>query len=368
MTLPRWLPRLTLSMTEKPKSPWGASGGDGSDGEGPKNPWSVPPPGGRPRSQRSALDELLARAKRAGGGGGGGGGIRFPGGNPPRSLWALGVGLVILIWLLFTCIHPIGPRQQGVVTYFGKYAETLDPGIRLTLPAPIANVDLIDVREINTFDFPLAEADKQILTGDQNIVDLAYSVRWDISDARDYAFQIKDPNETVRAVAQSAMRAIMSTVTLDEAIGAGRGGIESRVQILMQQILNDYHSGIRVQGVAIKKSDPPAEVNDDFKAVTAAQQEAVANLNQSRSYAQQVLAHAQGETAQFDKLYDQYKLAPEVTRRRMYYETMEKVLAKTNKTIIEAPGVMPYLPIPGAPSRRMTEPQVAPAPTQGAGQ
>ena len=367
ITLPRWLPRFALPMTEKPKSPWGGGGEGGGDGEGPKNPWNVPPGGGRPRGQKSALDELLARAKRGAGGGGiGGGGGRFTGGTPPRSLWALGAGLIVLVWLLFTSIHPIGPRQQGVVTLFGKYAGTLDPGIRLTLPAPIANVDRIDVREITTFDFPDSGAENLMLTGDQNIIDLAYSVRWDISDARDYAFQIADPRETVRATAESAMRAVIATVTLDEAIGAGRGEIETRVQILMQQILNDYHSGVRVQGVAIKKSDPPAQVNDDFKAVTAAQQEAVGNLNQARSYAQQMIAHAQGETAQFDKLYDQYKLAPEVTRRRMYYETMEKVLAKTNKTIIEAPGVVPYLPLPGP--RRLSEPQATPAPVQGESQ
>ena len=198
----------------------------------------------------------------------------------------------------------------------------------------------------------------------QNIIDLAYSVRWDIADPRDYVFQLAEPNDTVRAAAESAMRAVVATTTLDQAIGTGRTVIEQRVAELTQQILNDYKSGVRIQGVAIKQAAAPARIVEDFNAVTAAQQEAIANLNQSRSYAQQVVARAQGEAASFDKVYEQYKLAPEVTRRRMYYETMEAVLAKSDKTIVETPGgVVPYLPLSNA--KRLPNPeavQATPAP------
>jgi membrane protease subunit HflK len=114
----------------------------------------------------------------------------------------------------------------------------------------------------------------------------------------------------------------------------------------MQRILSGYHAGIDIQGVAIQQADPPAEVNDAFKEVTAAQQDAKSYVNQANAYALQLTAKAQGEAAAFDKVYGQYKLAPEVTRRRMYYETMEQVLSKVNKTIVEAPGVTPYLPLP----------------------
>ncbi|MBM3928836.1 MAG: protease modulator HflK, partial [Sphingomonadales bacterium] len=155
--------------------------------------------------------------------------------------------------------------------------------------------------------------------------------------------------------------AVVADVTLDQAIGRGRTVIEARVQQTMQQILDDYDSGIMVQGVAISKADPPAAVNDDFKAVSAAQQQAQANLNNARAYAQQVVARAQGEAARFDKIYEQYQAAPQVTRRRLYYETMEAVLAKSNKTIIEAQGVTPYLPLPEA-ARRLPEPTTPPAP------
>jgi membrane protease subunit HflK len=114
----------------------------------------------------------------------------------------------------------------------------------------------------------------------------------------------------------------------------------------MQRILDAYHSGIQIQGIAIKQADPPDAVNDAFKEVTAAQQDAKSYINQARAYALQLTAQAQGEATAFDKVYDQYKLAPDVTRRRMYYETMEQVLSRVDKTIIEAPGVTPYLPLP----------------------
>jgi membrane protease subunit HflK len=180
-------------------------------------------------------------------------------------------------------------------------------------------------------------------------------VRWKIRDPQLYLFQIKDPDSTVKEVAESAMRAVVATVSLDEAIGAGRGDIEQRVQTLMQATLDRYGAGVHIEGVAIKQSDPPSAVNNAFKEVSAAQQEAQSFINQSRAYAQQVTAGAQGEAAAFDKVYAQYKLAPEVTRRRMYYDTMERVLSKVDKTVVETPGVTPYLALPNI--RRGNEPE-----------
>lgn len=364
-----WGARARVLTNDNPKGPWGGgrgsgggngngggSGGDGGDGGGPRNPWAFPPSGGRPRGPKpTALDEWMRRARRAGGGSGGG--PSFP--TPGRSLWLIGILVIVGAWLVFTSVHAIGPQERGVVMYFGRYASTLDPGIKLTLPAPIASVRSVDVQAIRTEDFPNGGGENLMLTGDQNIIDLAYSVRWDIASPRDFVFQIANPEETVRDTAEAAMRAVIATVTLNQAIGAGRTAIEGRVQDLMQAILNEYHAGVRVQGIAIKQADPPAAVNDDFKAVTAAQQEAQAALNQARAYSQQTIAYAQGEAASFDKVYEQYRLAPEVTRRRMYYETMEKVLARNNKTIVEVPGATPYLPLPQA--RGRAEPSTPPA-------
>ncbi|MEG8039938.1 protease modulator HflK [Sphingomonas sp. LR60] len=348
--LRRWLRRPIILAADNNNGPWG---GGGDDSAGPRNPWSVPPGGRRGSSKPTALDEFLKKTRVGGGGGGGGGRPQLPLGTSARTLWLIGVGLLIAVWLLLTSFHQIGPQQRGVVTYFGKYSGMLEPGIRVTLPAPIVNVTKVDVEQVRTDEFP-QDGGETVLTGDQNIIDLAYTVRWRVSDPRNYVFEIKDPQETVRATAESAMRAVLATTRMNDAIGAGRGLIEARVTQVMQQILDSYQAGVRVQGVSIKQASPPAALVDDFNAVTAAQQEAVGNLNNARSYSQQVIARAQGEASAFDQVYAQYRLAPEVTRRRMYYETMEAVLAKTDKTIVETPGVTPYLPLDRA--KKLVEP------------
>ncbi len=370
--------RPPILAANTPKGPWGGSGDD-PDG-GPRNPWAVPPGGRKAPGKPTALDEFIRKARGSGGGGpgegpgGSGGGFGgLPGAPGGRTLWAIGAAILIVIWLLYTSIHPIGPQQRGVVTYFGRYTGILEPGIQITAPAPIASVRVLDVQKIRTENFPEGSGENLVLTSDQNIIDLTYSVRWDIANPRDYAFRLAQPQETVRAAAESAMRAVIADTSLDQALGSGRTGIEQRVQELTQSILNEYRAGVRIQGVAIKQAAPPQQIVDDFNKVTVAQQRAVADVNQARSYAQQVVARAQGEAAQFDKVYEQYRLAPEVTRRRMYYETMEAVLAKSDKTIVETPGVVPYLPLskgqarPLPPEITATAPATPPAASAQAG-
>lgn len=327
----------------------GGSGGGDSGGGGPRNPWSMPP-GGKPRGPRgnSALDELSRRLREQFSGGG------MPGGTNLTML-RYGAILIVSLWLLLSSFHRIGPQQEGVITRFGKYAGKLSPGIGMTMPYPIDSVQKVDIQEIKTIDIPAGAAENLILTGDQNIVDLAYSVRWGIRFSEFYLFQMAKPEETITEVAESAMREVMSTVTLADAFGPRRGEIEQKVAQRMQQLLDDYKSGIRIRGVAIKQADPPEVVNDAFKQVTAKQQEKQANINNANTYAQQIIARAQGDAAAFDKVYEQYRLAPEVTRRRMYYETMEAVLSNTDKTIVEPSGVTPYLPLGQARPRATVE-------------
>lgn len=337
------------------KGPWGPSGNDGGDGGGDmppgagggsNGPWGEPPKRGR-RSNLggtnvSALDDLLRRSRARFGGGGNGG---LPG-RPDRSLifWAV-IGF-ILIWLVFTSTHSIAPGQRGVVTQFGRYSRTLGPGVSFTLPSPIERVKKLDVEKIQSFDLGSSSSDDLMLTGDQNLLDIAYQVRWNIRSPELYLFQMAQPDDTIREVAESAMRAVISQVTLNDAMGDRRAEIEQQVAQNMQRILDSYHSGIQVQGIAIKQADPPQAVNDSFKQVTAAQQDAQTYINNANAYALQLRQKAQGEATAFDKVYAQYKLAPDVTRRRMYYETMEDVLSKVDKTIVETPGVTPYLPLP----------------------
>jgi modulator of FtsH protease HflK len=334
------------------KGPWGSSSGDGDEppsdegqagGEG-GGPWGEPPRRRRTTMSRSgnvtSLDELLRRGRERFGGGGG-----LPG-RPDRSLIVWAVLAFIAAWLVFTSFHSVSPGQRGVVSRFGRYSATLGPGVSLTLPSPIDRVKKIDVENIRTIDLGSSNADDLMLTGDQNLLDIAYSVRWNIRTPELYLFQLAQPDETIREVAESAMRAVVSRVSLNDAMGDKRAEIEAQVADNMQRILDSYRSGVQVQGIAIKQADPPDAVNDAFKKVTAAQQQAQSFINNANAYSLQLRQKAQGDATAFDKVYEQYKLAPEVTRRRMYYETMEQVLSKVDKTIIEAPGVTPYLPLP----------------------
>jgi modulator of FtsH protease HflK len=340
--LSSWRPWAGILNNEPPKGPWGggkSGGGDGGDG-GPRNPWSFPPDGKRPgRGTAGTLDELLQRARR-------GGGPSLPGIPQGARFWGLVVAALLLGWIVFTSIHSIGPQERGVVQTLGRFSGTLEPGWRFTLPAPLALVETIDVQAIRDENFPATGGENLMLTGDQNIVDLAYLVQWKVRSAADYSFQVAKPRDTVRDTAETAMRAVVANATLNDTITSGRAKIEAQVILLMQQILDEYNSGIVIQSVSIQKAAAPQAVDEEFKQVTAAQQQAQANKNNANAWAQQQLATAQGEAAEFDKIYEQYKLAPDVTRRRLYYETMEQVLGKTNKTIVEAPGVTPYLALP----------------------
>jgi membrane protease subunit HflK len=210
-----------------------------------------------------------------------------------------------------------------------------------------------------------------MLTSDQNLVDLSYLVRWNIKNLKLYSFQLADPDQTVREVAEAAMRATVAEVQLRDAMGgAGRATIEQSVRTRMQGVLDAYRSGVMIQGVEIKKADPPQKVIGAFQLVTAAQQNAQRDISTAQGWAQQITARAQGDAAAFDKVYEQYKLSPEVTKRRMYYETMERVLGGNDKVIVESQGVTPYLPLPEFRRKAAIDPQApaAPAAPQQGGQ
>jgi membrane protease subunit HflK len=343
-----------------PHSSGGGKAGDGSgpdtpDGQsdparGPRNPWL--PPGETPPRRSASIEDIFrareARKKGGGGGGNGGGFPRLPQLPDGRNWFPLVVGGIALLWLGVTTTHMVGPKEQGIVTTFGKYSHTIGAGVSLTAPWPIQSVEVTDVTSINRYTIPEGEGEKLMLTSDQNLVDLSYLVRWNIKDLKLYTFQLANPEQTVREVAEAAMRASIAELPLRDAMGgAGRAIIEQNGRARMQAVLDSYRSGVLIQGVEIKKADPPAKVVGAFQQVTAAQQDAQRDLSNAQAWAQQLLARAQGDAASFDKVYEQYKLAPEVTKRRMYYETMERVLANNDKVIAESgSGVTPYLPLP----------------------
>lgn len=361
--------RIVLAMAGK--NPWGGGADDGKSNEpsgegtpgpdgpgqpgdtprGPRNPW-LPGGGSGDEPRRSASIEDIFKTRgpegpRRRSGGPGGPNFRIPSAPGGRSWMPLIVTGVVALWLAFSMFHQLGPKEQGIVTTFGKYSRTISSGISLTLPWPIEDVHVEQVSEIRIFQIPEGDAQKLMLTGDQNLVNLSYLVRWSIKDLKQFRYQLAEPENTVREVAEAAMRASVAEEPLDRVFaGAGRADIEARVRARMQNVLDAYRSGVQIQGVEIRKTDPPSEVEEAFKAVSAAQQKAETYKNQAEAVAQQVLARAQGDAAAFDKVYEQYRLAPEVTRQRMYYETMERVLSKTDKTIVETGGVTPYLPLP----------------------
>jgi membrane protease subunit HflK len=332
------------------KGPWGPTGGSGGDeppGGDPGSPWGEAPKGGRRPSgpvggNVASLDEFLKRSKARFGGGEGGGG--FPG-RPDRSIVMWAVLGFILLFLVFSMAHVIAADQRGVVTQFGRYSRTLPAGFAVTLPWPIERVQKVDVDSIQEIPIGSGQEETLMLTGDQNIIDIAYQVRWKVRSPERYLFALAEPNETIRQVAESAMRAVIANVTLAGAMGERRGEIEARVAEEMQRTLDSYRSGVAIQGISLRQADPPQAVNEAFKEVTAAQQAAQTDVNNANAYALQLRQQAEGEATAFNKVFEQYKLAPEVTRRRMYYETMERVLRNVDKTIVEAPGVTPYLPL-----------------------
>ena len=338
-----------LAMAGK-KNPWGGGSNDSPSGDkpdggdGPRNPWL--PGGGNGGGKRPSNIEDIFKNRGPEGprrGGTGGPNFRLPE-RPGGKSWAPIIVFVILAgWIGLSSVHFIQPREQAVVTWFGgKYSSTLNPGTQFTAPWPIQQVTATDVSRTRSEEIPK----KIILTGDQNLVDLSYIVRWNIKDLTLFQFQLDEPEETVLEAAETAMRSSVAEKTLDTVIsGEGRADIEQNVLTRMQLILDNYGSGINVEGVEIDKADPPEQVIEAFNDVLAAQQDAERELNQARRFAQQLLAKAEGEAAEFNEIYAQYKLAPEVTRRRLYYETMEAVLANTDKTVIEADGVTPYLPL-----------------------
>lgn len=382
---------MTANKGDGGRSPWGGntggSGGDpsgedpsgsgpagtdspgqgdpaGNQPRGPRNPWLPgdgsapgPRPSNEPGRRGPSLDDLLRMRPGGPGGGNGGGGFpglpRRPGG---RSWLPVFVGGVALAWFLLGTTHMVGPKEQGIVTTLGKYSRTIGPGVSLTLPWPLENVRIVDVTSIKRDTIPEGEAEKLMLTSDQNLVDISYLVRWNIKDLKLYSFQLASPDATVKEVAEAAMRASIAEVPLSAAMGgAGRAAVEQNVRARMQEVLDAYRSGVMIQGVEIKKADPPQKVIDAFQKVTAAQQDAQREMSNAQAWAQQILARAQGDATAFSKVYEQYKLAPEVTRRRMYYETMERVLSNNDKVIVAAPGVTSYLPLPEVKRKKAEE-------------
>jgi membrane protease subunit HflK len=363
--------------------PWGNQGGGGGGWKG-GGPWGQGPSGG---PQQPDLEEILKRSqdrlKQA-----------MPGGGMSKGLVFL-VGVVGLVAAAFVlCTVRVNTDEVGIVTRFGKYERRLDPGLNLRFPYPIEQVYLPKVTVLNrtevgggrnvdnrTVQSSTREGAEEglMLTGDENIVDVDFVVFWQIKEARDFLFNVRDgfevlqngQSQTVKDVAESAMREIVGKSAIQPILTQDRAKTENAVRELMQRTLDTYGAGIQITQVQLQKVDPPGQVIDAFRDVQAAkadqerlqnEAQAYANgqvplargdaekiLQEAQAYKERVIAESSGQADRFVKVYDEYKKAPDVTRRRMFLETMERVLSGMDKVIIDqsgtGQGVVPYLPL-----------------------
>jgi membrane protease subunit HflK len=299
----------------------------------------------------------------------------------------------IIVWAL-SGFYRVDADEQGVVLRFGKYTNMTQPGLNYHLPYPIESVMTPKVTRVNRVDIGFRSSgdvsrsgaiseikeESAMLTGDENIVDINYSVFWVIKDAGKYLFNVQDPQGTIKAVAETAMREIIARKKIQSILTQGRTDIETEAHKIMQQILDQYNSGVEVTQVQAQKSDPPAQVIDSFRDVQAAKADKERQQNEAQAYAndviprargeaakivqdaeaykREVVAQAEGEASRFIAIYNEYAKAKTVTQERMYLETMEKVLSGVNKIIIDkqsGSGVVPYLPLPDLRKNSNTE-------------
>ena len=360
--------------------PWGGNGsgnnrptGNNDDDRGNRRPsgqsGQVPP----------EVEEMLRAGQERfrvlmGGGNGGSGGSGGQGSGGPESIRGmLGLGALLAIGLwAFASFYTVKPEEKSVELFLGEFSSVGNPGLNFA-PWPLVKYEVLPVTREQTESIGIGGRGSDaglMLTGDENIVDIDFEVVWNINDPSKYLFNLRDPQQTIRAVAESAMREIIAQSELAPILNRDRGVIAVRLQELIQSTLDSYESGINIVRVNFDRADPPEQVIDAFREVQAAEQERDRLEKQADAYANRVLAQARGEAAQaletaeayraqvvngatgeasrFGAILNEYRKAPEVTRKRMYLETMEEVLGRVDKVIIDetgGSGVVPYLPL-----------------------
>ena len=360
--------------------PWG--GGGGNRGSGNEDGGRKPPSGGG-QPPIPELDEIVRKGQERlrvlmGGKGGGSTNGRGPAGGGGGGIGRGGVLLVLIaavgLWA-FSSFYRVDTSEQSVELFLGKYYKTGEEGLNFA-PWPVVTKEILSVTRENTEDIGVGRGSRSdqglMLTGDENIVDIDFQVVWNISDARGYLFNLAEPRDTIRAVSESVMREIIARSLLSPILNRDRGVIAAELEELIQATLDSYNSGVNIVRVNFDKADPPGEVIDAFRDVQAAEQtrdtlekqadaysntvvaqargESARLLQQAEGYRAQTVNQAQGEAARFVSVYEEYAKAPDVTRKRLYIETLERVLGNVDKIIIDegvggGQGIVPYLPL-----------------------
>lgn len=327
---------------------------------GGRDPW-----GGRNDEGPPDLDELVRRLQRGLGGmfGGRGGGRDIGGSGLPPAYW-IGAAIIFGGLLLFDVTHVIDQQERGVVLRFGRYADTLQPGLSFTFPSLVDQVTRVNVGQVRSITHKAT-----MLTQDENIVDVEVAVQWRITDPADFLFNVNDPAETLRQVTESSVRRVIGASKLDFVLTEGRSEIAQAQQLLMQKVLTDYKAGILVVTVDMQPAKPPDQVKDAFDDAIKAREDEQRSVNEAEAYRNEiiprsrgaaarlreeanaykatVIAKAEGEAARFEQLLAEYERAPAVTRERLYLDAMQGVLASTGKVLLDNVGGnnLVYLPL-----------------------
>ena len=352
--------------------PWGSGGGGGRSGGGGNgnggSPWGSGG-GGRPPQD---FDAVVRQGREAMG--------RFlPNGGKSIALLVI---IAITIWAI-TGFYRVNPQQQGVVLRFGEWVRTTAPGLHYHMPYPFESVLTPEVTRDNRIEIGFRDIsgnsssrrdiadESQMITGDENIVDIDFVVFWRISDAGQYLFNLAEPDETIKVAAEAVMREIIGRTPIQTALTEGRQDIQVQASAQLQELLNEYGAGVRVRDVQLLAVDPPADVIDAFNEVQRARQdrdktkneaEAFRNdvvprargaaarlIAEAEAYEAEVVNRAAGDASRFDQVYQAYRSNPDVTRERIYIETVEAIFSNVEKIIIDEPnggsGVVPYLPL-----------------------
>jgi len=349
--------------------PWGGGGGNRGGGGGPFG-------SRRPPDMEDVIRKGQERLKNL-----------IPGGFSSMKGIVLVVLLGIVIWL-GTGFFRVQPNQQAIQLVFGKpYGKPVEPGLHYNLPSPIGTVVVVNVRDqrrivigargekrsLDTSSARATSTENLMLMGDENIVDIEFAVLWQVKDVFKYAFDVRNPEENVRAGAEAAMREVIGRSNLQYAQTEGRSRIEQDAKDLLQRILDDYGLGVRISNVQLLRVDPPQEVIGAFRDVQAARADKEKSINEANTYRNQVLprakgeaesiiqrgeaykaevvARASGDAQRFTQVYEQYAKAKDITTERLYLDTMEEVLRGVNKVLVDkntsgTGGVLPYLPLP----------------------
>jgi membrane protease subunit HflK len=374
--------------------PWG--GGGGNNNGGGDSPWGKSSGGNRPSGggsgggkDRPDLEETLRRMqerfrrKDNGGSGGGSGGAGRGGGRGFGTAGLLILLVIAFVGWLFTGIYQVNEQERAVVLRFGTFHRYEEPGFHIRLPNPIERHIIVPVNtEIRT-EVGGANTPNLMLTGDENIIDIDFVINWRIFEPRDYLFNVVDVEEgsddhvLIEQIGESAMREVVGTSAFEPITTSGRTTVQTQVKDLMQQTLNSYKAGVEIISISLRKATAPEEVVSVQREVSSAEQdkakreaEAIAYKNkvvpeaegraqriiqEAEGYKAASVATARGEADRFDLIYEQYRSAPKVTRERMYLETMEKVLGRTDQIILDnKSGAVPILPLDQLRGRQQT--------------